>query len=57
MHYPQWSYFPRNTHAQAWVDQLVEVVRAAESTISTVEGKTGLKSDDVLRELSPGLLG
>lgn len=57
MQYPQWNFFPRNTRPPAWAHQLVEVVRAAEPAICTVEDKAGLKSDDVLRELSPGLLG
>jgi hypothetical protein len=54
--YPLWSYFPRNERSPAWVDDFVRVVNAVEDTISTVEVKTGLSSDDVLKALSPGLL-
>jgi hypothetical protein len=49
--YPQWSYFPRNERAPAWVEGFVQVVTAIEKTISTVERKTGLSSDAVLKEL------
>ena len=55
MPYPLWSYFPRNVHAPSWVDGFVQVVSAAEPSISTAERKTGLSSDDVLSELEPGL--
>lgn len=40
----------------SWAISFVEVVRAAETKISTIERKTGLGSDAVLTELSPGLL-
>lgn len=55
MPYPLWSYFPRNERPPAWVDDFVRVVNSVEDTISTVEVKTGLSSDNVLKELSPGL--
>lgn len=55
MPYPLWSYFPRNERAPVWVEQFVQVVTASEKTISTVEAKTGLSSDEVLKELSTGL--
>ena len=55
MPYPHWSYFPRNERHPAWVDDFVRVVNGVQDTISTVEVKTGLSSDDVLKELSPGL--
>lgn len=55
MPYPLWSYFPRNERPAAWVDSFVQVVKGVETTISTVKAKTGLSSDDVLKELSPGL--
>lgn len=57
MPYPLWSYFPRNERHPAWVEDFVQVVKGVEKTISTVEAKTGLSSDDVLKELSPDLLG
>lgn len=38
-----------------WVESLAAVVAIAEDRISTVEHKTGLSSDQVLQELSPGL--
>jgi hypothetical protein len=53
--YPRWDYFPRNVRPPAWVEPLVGEVRLAEPRISTVEQGTGLHSDDVLRELAPGL--
>lgn len=53
--YPRWDYFPRNVRPPKWVEPLVAQVRAAEERISTVERSTGLHSDDVLRELTPGL--
>ena len=56
MVYPVWSYFPRNVRPPAWAVSFVEVVKAAEAKISTVERKTGLSSDDVLQELGPGLV-
>ena len=37
------------------MDGLVQTVAAAAGTISTVEQRTGLSSDEVLKELSPGL--
>ena len=56
MVYPLWSFFPRNMRPPSWATSFVEVVRAAETKISTIERKTGLGSDAVLTELSPGLL-
>jgi len=53
--YPRWDYFPRNVRPPEWVEPLVAQVRAVEERISTVEQSTGLHSDDVLRELAPGL--
>ena len=50
-----WSYFPRNVRPPSWAVSFVEVVKAAEAKISTVEHKTGLSSNDVLKELGPGL--
>jgi hypothetical protein len=56
MTYPMWNYFPRNVRPPAWAISFVEVVNSAESKISTVEHKTGLDSDAVLSNLSPGLV-
>ena len=56
MAYPQWSYFPRNVRPPAWVTAVVDVVEKAEAKISTVADRAGLKSDDVLSELRPGLI-
>jgi hypothetical protein len=53
--YPSWDYFPRNVRPPDWVEPLVAEVRAVESSISTVDRGTGLHSDDVLRQLDPGL--
>ena len=55
MPYPLWNYYPRNARPPHWVDGLVAIVSEAAATISTVEQRTGLSSDEVLRELSPGL--
>lgn len=52
MAYPMWSYFPRNAQPPHWVTSFVGIVAATEETISTVEKKTGLSSDQVLRQLS-----
>ena len=56
MTYPMWSYFPRNVGPPAWASSFVEVVKSAEGKIPTVEHKTGLDSDAVLSNLSPGLV-
>lgn len=56
MAYPLWNYYPRNARPPQWVDGLVRTVGAAASTISTVDQRTGLSSDEVLKELSPGLV-
>lgn len=55
MTYPSWSYFPRNMRPPAWAVSFVEVVKAVESKISTVNCRTGLSSDDVLKSIAPGL--
>ena len=55
MVYPAWSYFPRNVRPPTWAVAFAEVVEATETKISTVERKTGLSSNDVLKELKPGL--
>jgi hypothetical protein len=54
--FPTWSYFPRNAKAPAWVHDFVAVVADAEGTVSTAK-EAGLKSDDVLAALAPGLSG
>ena len=56
MSYPLWSYFPRNVRPAEWAEQFVAVVAGHEAVISTVEAKTGLKSDDVLRQLANELV-
>lgn len=56
MPYPLWSYFPRNVRPPAWATEFVAVVAGVEPTISTVNQKTGLSSDDVLKEIAPGLV-
>lgn len=53
--YPSWDYFPRNAGPPGWVEPFVANVRAAEESISTVERKTGLRSDWVLQQLATGL--
>ena len=57
-HYPQWSYFPRNTHPPEWVGQFVSVVNSAADRIDTRDVTTslGLTSDGVLAALRPGLV-
>ncbi|MGI8614121.1 MAG: hypothetical protein ACR2KL_09320 [Nocardioidaceae bacterium] len=54
MLFPTWSYFPRNAKAPSWVHPFVAVVADAEAVVSTAKG-SGLKSDDVLAALAPGL--
>jgi hypothetical protein len=53
--YPSWDYFPRNVRPPEWVEQFIAIVRAAEQSISTVDRKTGLDSDQVLQQLACGL--
>jgi hypothetical protein len=53
--YPRWEYFPRNVRPPEWVEPFVAEVRAIETRISTIDQGTGLHSNDVLRELAPGL--
>jgi hypothetical protein len=55
MVYPQWIYYPRNVHPPEWVVGFVDAVGDVEPAISTVETRTGLTSDIVLRELADGL--
>ena len=55
MPYPLWNYYPRNARPPEWVGGLVQAVANVAGTISTVEQRTGLSSDEVLRELSLGL--
>ncbi len=54
MEFPVWSYFPRNAKPPTWVHQFVSVVTAGEAIVSTAK-ESGLKSDDVLAALAPGL--
>lgn len=56
MPFPSWSYFPRNAKAPEWVHQFVAVVESAEGVVSTAT-RSGLKSDDVLAAIAPGLEG
>jgi hypothetical protein len=53
--YPSWSYYPKNTRAPVWVQDVVAVVAAQEGSVSTADAATGLSSDAVLRLLAPGL--
>lgn len=56
MAYPSWSYFPSNTRAPEWAQQLIDVVSEQEAFISTRSGdRMGLTSDVVLAHLAPGL--
>lgn len=57
MPYPFWSYFPRNVRPPEWAAEFVAVIARNEAVISTVKARTGLKSDDVLRQLASGLTG
>ena len=50
-----WSYFPRNVRPPSWALSFVEAVNHVEAKISTVDERTGLASDGVLRELAPEL--
>jgi hypothetical protein len=53
--YPSWSYYPKNTQAPPWVEQVLSAVGAQEGSISTEQSATGLSSDAVLRLLAPAL--
>lgn len=58
MVYPCWGYYPRNTRPAQWAVDLVAVVRAARSSISTevpADAGSRLSSDDVLQQLRPAL--
>lgn len=54
MLFPTWSYFPRNAKAPPWLYDFVAIVADAEDVVSTAK-ESGLKSDDVLFALAPGL--
>jgi hypothetical protein len=56
MTYPVWSYYPRNVRPPAWAVTLVEVVKEREFEITTIERKMHLSSNNVLKELRPGLV-
>ena len=56
MPFPRWSYFPRNAKAPSWVLEFVAVVADMEAVVST-DKRSGLKSDDVLAAIAPGLAG
>jgi hypothetical protein len=52
--YPRWKYYPKRDRPPQWVHEFVEVVRAQQTqTDSTTV--SGLKSDQVLSRLRPGL--
>lgn len=53
--WPSWTYFPANVRPPRWVEDVVAVVAGAADTIATVDHKTGLTSDHVLRVVAPGL--
>lgn len=57
MTYPSWSYFPRNVRPPDWAVAFAGIVAGKEHVISTVETKTGIDSDGVLREIREGLVG
>lgn len=54
--YPLWSYYPRTDRPPVWARELVAVVAAAETLISTEAKKTGLVSDAVLSQLAPEMV-
>jgi hypothetical protein len=53
--WPAWTYFPHNEKPSPWVDDLLEVVKAAEGAICTETPREGLTSDTVLLALAPGM--
>jgi hypothetical protein len=56
--YPRWRYFPAYAAPPDWVDPLVSIFAAARANIdSAVEHAKPMQSDDVLKELEPGLIG
>jgi hypothetical protein len=52
--YPVWSYYPKNVMAPGWTARLIDVVEAAEPSISTPAGNR-LTSDQVLAVLADDL--
>jgi len=52
--YPNWAYFPRNTRAPEWAEDLVGIVEASHDEISTAVAK-GPTSDNVLAAIATGL--
>jgi hypothetical protein len=56
MAYPEWSYFPRNQRPPGWTPTVIEIIAAAENSISTEKDK-GPNSDAVLAAIAPGLVG
>jgi hypothetical protein len=50
-----WTYFPHNEKPATWVDDLLQVVKAAETTICTEVPRDGLTSDTVLLALADGM--
>ncbi len=56
MVYPEWSYFPRNQRPPDWAPTVIEIIAAAEDSISTEKDK-GPNSDAVLAAIAPGLVG
>lgn len=53
--YPNWKFYPLNATPPEWVGDVVDAVNRKELDISTVDGHTGLSSDDVLAHLRDGL--
>ncbi len=53
--YPAWKFYPLNTKAPDWVEEVVNVVNRCELDISTVDAHTGMSSDSVLEHLRAGL--
>lgn len=54
--YPLWAYYPPSDRPDAWAWDFVEVVSGAQSAIDSAAA-AHLTSDDVLRQLRPGLEG
>lgn len=50
-----WTYFPHNQKPATWVDDLLQVVTAAEANICTEIPRSGLTSDTVLLALADGM--
>jgi hypothetical protein len=56
--YPRWRYFPAYAAPPDWVDPLVLIFAVERASIdSAVDHQKRMESDDVLKALTPELIG